>query len=342
MERNSFKEAYKSYRVNKTLATAAAIGTIGGIATLSFNFATLAMYFTLVFLHTSQKTYEEIAKCDEYTRFNEIYNFVFEELIKNMDTFEMKSIEEIFTYFTVIIHNGYLNYDKNMKATHSQQIINELSILEALCLNKHGECRNISPMLSHLINHYGFETDNLCCDYRYGWITYEDVIEQNNVQYANELEILKAIEKRKLDLSIEAYKEKYPKKTKYKPNHIITQANDQEHTYYLGTAPHNIFVPIPGRNEEYVSFIGNYMILKNQSKKEIVDLKIATKHHLEEKKFKDMFEILYNLKSIEDTLINNQDIIEEMYKHTKPALEEAEAIYEKILLPNRSILFGKK
>ena len=42
------------------------------------------------------------------------------------------------------------------------------------------------------------------------------------------------------------------------------------------------------------------------------------------------------------TLLNNEDIIEAMYIHIQPVLEEAEDIYQKILLSNRNNLFGKR
>lgn len=339
MERNSFKDTYKRYRVNKTLAQIAAVGTVGGVATLSLNFAILALYFTFMFLRVSQKSYEEIVETDEYIRFNEIYNFVFEELIKNIDTFGIKTIEEIFSYFTVIMSNGYLNYDRYMKPLYDQNLIGELSISEALSLNEHGLCRNVTPMLTRIIEHYGFEAVNLGCDQRYG--KKGDYVLDKSIDITNmsRKEILFAVGKEKLESSIKAYKERYPNKPQFKNNHMITQANDKDYTYYLDASLLQVYVPIPGRSEEYVSYKGNFIILQDQMQEEKIKSKAITQKRLEEKAFKDIFEMLYNLDQTEEMLLNNEDIIEEMYTHTQPALEEAEAIYQKILLPKKFKLF---
>ncbi|MDE5630892.1 MAG: hypothetical protein K2I70_04760, partial [Bacilli bacterium] len=245
-----------------------------------------------------------------------------------------------YAYFNYILINRYLSYDRNkLDVLYNQKIYCEPSILEAITLNDHGQCRNISPILTRLLSDYGHESTNISCNFRQEKLTNidfdSDITDKNTEHSRYTLEQLKKASATYMDCIISEYKKKYPEKPAYFSSHMITQANDENYTYYLDASMPQIYIPIPDRPEEYVSPIGNAILISNQKENDTLRFFGLREHILDEKKFKDAFEVMYHLAEIERTLEENLDVIESFHNEIKPALEEAESIYKKIVVPSK-------
>lgn len=340
---NSFEFISASYKTSKNIARISKLGVAGGLLTQSPNFTIMAIFIAVILDQTSKGIYSDIATCDEYKRFNEIYQFVYSEMKKNINEFNYSSIEEIYTYFLYIVNNGYLNYDCTLEdILYDQRIYCEQAIIEAIALNSHGVCRNLASFLTRFMNDFNHEAKSIACTYHHGIFPEDKIKDIDMPQEAitDDLEKLKYLGNKKLDIIISDYEAKYPKKPKYTGGHMITQANDENFTYYLDSAIPQVYIPIPNRPEEYISPIADSIIISNQHKKDsLKGTNIANEHIQREKKFKDIFEIMYHLAQIEETLSNNSDILEKLHKEIQPSLEEAESIYQKIIVPKKKKIF---
>ena len=342
---NSYEVVSGAYKILLNTSKIAKIGVIGGVITLHPNFALIALLIAILFNNGSKGAYLEIATCDEYKRINEIFEFVYGEMKKNIDVFKYSSIEDIYAYFNYIINNRYLSYDPDkLDALYNQKIYCEPAILQAVTLNDHGQCRNISPILVRLLKDYGHEAKNITCNFRQDKLSnidFDSDSDDKETEHPNyTLEQVKEVCSPHMDYIISEYKKKHPEKPTYFRSHMITQANDETYTYYLDASIPQIYVPVPGRPEEYVSPIGNAILISNQKEKDNFGiLTTISEHILEEKEFKDAFEVMYHFAEVERNLEENRDVIEGFNKEIKPALEEAESIYQKILVPSKQ---GKK
>lgn len=339
---NSYETTTGVYKICESVFKIAGIGVLGGFIFGSQAIVCLSLVIAVLFNNGKKGAYTEIATCDEFQRINEIFEFVYGEMKKNIDVFKYSSIEDIYAYFNYIINCRYLSYDPDkLDALYDQKIYCEPAILQALALNDHGQCRNISPILVRLLSDYGHEATNISCNFRQEKLSNID-LDSDNKETEHQtftLEQVKEVCSPHMDYIISEYKKKYPKKPAFFRSHMITQANDEHYTYYLDASIPQIYVPIPDRPEEYVSPIGNAILLSDQKKKENLGFFNIREHILEEKEFKDAFEVMYHFAEIERTLEENQDVIDSFHKDIKPALEEAEQIYQKILLPNNTILY---
>lgn len=176
----------------------------------------------------------------------------------------------------------------------------------------------MTPLLTDLINKKGYTAINLICNslYQERELNPTYTIEEADIIYGstNIKEVLRIIGSKKMEIGIGEYIKESPLRKKHKRNHVITQAMDDTYTYYLDAINFEFYIPIPGREKEYIS---NGLL---------------TVYNLEEKEFKDVFEIIYNLAAKEMTYANKNDIFMDMYRKILPALEEAEEIYKRILI----------
>ena len=337
---NSYETTVGAYKVCENVFKVARLGVFGGLILGAPNFAIVALAIAVLFNNAKKGAYSEISTCEEYQRINEIFEFVYTEMKKNIDTFKYSSIEDIYAYFNYILTNRYLSYDPNkLDVLYNQKIYCEPSILEAITLNDHGQCRNISPILTRLLSDYGHEATNISCNFRQeklSKIDFDNDNSDNNIDQPKcTLEQLKKASIPHMDYIISEYKKKYPSKPAYFRSHMITQANDETYTYYLDASIPQIYIPIPNRPEEYVSPIGNAILISNQKERDNFGFFSIREHILKEKEFKDAFEVMYHLAEIERNLEENLDVIESFHKDIKPALEEAESIYQHILVPSK-------
>lgn len=339
---NSYETTVGAYKVCENVFKVARLGVFGGLILGAPNFAIVALAIAVLFNNAKKGAYSEISTCDEYQRINEIFEFVYTEMKKNIDTFKYSSIEEIYAYFNYILACRYLSYDPNKEnVLYNQKIYCELSILEAVALNDHGQCRNISPILTRLLQDYGHKATNIACQFRQEKLTnidFSKTVDDGELQNYS-LEHVISTCRPHMEHIISEYKKKYPEKPAYFQSHMVTQANDNNNTYYLDASIPQIYIPVPDRPEEYISPLGNAILISNQKKQDTYGFFGVTEHILPEKEFKDAFEVMYHLAEAERTLEENQDVIESFHKDIKPALEEAESIYQKILVPSKQ---GKK
>lgn len=348
MEERKFDNSYEvtsgTYKMVLNISKIAKIGVFGGLLSLHPNFALIALLIAVLSNNASKGAYAEIATCNEYQRINEIFEFVYSEMKKNIDVFKYSSIEDIYAYFNYILSNRYLSYDPNkLDSLNNQKIYCEPTIMQAITLNNHGQCRNISPILTRLLSDYGYEAANIACNFRQEKLWNIDFNSENtdkNFEHPSDmLEQLINVGNSHMDYIISEYKKKYPDKPTYFSSHMITQANDENYTYYLDASIPQIYIPIPDRPEEYVSPIGNVILISNQKEQDIYGFFSIREHILKEKKFKNPFEVMYHFAEIERTLEENLDIIENFHKEIKPALKEAESIYQKIIVPKKKKIF---
>lgn len=340
MEKRKFKDVYKSYKNCKNLTILSIVGLAGGtILTGSINFFIVAFYLTVMAYRGCKENYIAIGECDEYQRINQIYEYVLEELLSNMSNFDTISIEDIYAYYSYVINNGYLYAKRDMPLAENK-ILYERKILKALSLNNHGICRNLTPLLTDLINKKGYTAINLVCDalHEKREIDVEYTKEETALIFDDSKlrEVAHIIGSKKMEIAIDEYVKKFPLRRKYNENHVITQAMDDTYTYYLDATNFEIYIPIQGREKEYISNMFNFMSIEKDPKRELKSADgLVTVYNLEEKEFKDAFEVVYNLYMKEKIFLENSDIFMNMYKEILPALEEAEDIYKRILIPQK-------
>lgn len=328
---NSFDYYKDIYEMAKKFSLLSKIGLAGGIITLSPNITLFALLFTVLLKNTRNGVLTDLADCDEYQRFNQIYEFVLSEMVKNIKEYNFSSIEEIYAYYIYCIFKKYLCYDKNIGCINDQVIYVESAILKPLILNNHGQCRNLSPVLGDLMEAFGYEEANIGC-YRLKGNTFSKDVDYNQekVSQMSTQEAFKYVGEKEIEQLIKQYKEKYPKKPKFTETHVISQVNDANYTYYLDLAIPQIYVPVLERSGECVSPMGDFIIFDLNKKN-----KSIFKDRLVEKEFKNPFDVIWNFAQVEDIIDNNKDVLEKLHREIRPALEEAEGIYQKIYIPKK-------
>ncbi len=235
--------------------------------------------------------YNAISDSIEYKSIKRLYEDIFAYLIKYMHILEQKSVEEIFAYVLVLIELKYLCYTRNLVYSNVTLSINEIPILSALALNNHGKCRNLASLLSDFYSSEGYDA------MIYGGI--------------------------KQDL--EEYMAR--KRTRIHADHAITIVSDAEYSYILDPAKQELYSLL----EDEMLVSNKFSIMtKDRSRLASIQEKIYfTLPPLKE--IKNIEECSKNIHKNILKLTNNLDIFDELYQEIRPALEEAESVYQKIL-----------
>lgn len=211
------------------------------------------------------------------------------------DSIEYKSIkrlyEEIFAYVLVLIELKYLCYTRNLVYSNVTLSINEIPILSALALNNHGKCRNLASLLSDFYSSEGYDA------MIYGGIKQ----------------------------GLEEYMAR--KRTRIHADHAITIVSDAEYSYLLDPAKQELYSLL----EDEMLVSNKFSIMtKDRSRLASIQEKIYfTLPPLKE--IKNIEECSKNIHKNILKLTNNLDIFDELYQEIRPALEEAESVYQKIL-----------
>lgn len=236
--------------------------------------------------------YNETKSSIEYKEFNKIYEYIFKYLIPPMDNLGIATIEDIFAYCSFLLDSGLLAYDRNMEYKNSGIGSNEIPILSPLVLNRHGKCRHNTSLLQDLINQKGFNAY-----------------------------ILVGIKEDLKDLL------KHQAIDKTTPNHALTVAEDSEYSYILDPSVKEAFNYMYD-GEIYSNNLSKFTLCEGR----IVPLGDKMYFDLtHQKPIKEISKVMARVNETTKRLSNHSSYFEYLHEEIKPALLDAEKVYQRIL-----------
>lgn len=236
--------------------------------------------------------YNAISESIEYREFNSIYSFIFEHIKDTLDDLDVSSIEEIYAFTFFLLELGYLSYDEKMPYEANNIGANELPILSAITLNRHGKCRHNSALLRDILNYRDYKSYVLAG-------VKEDIEELLNHKYIDKTDA----------------------------NHAITAAEDKNYSYLLDVSAREIFVPTDD-GEIYSDKLSRFTLCQNK----LVPLGDEIFYDLNlDKPYKKIDEIRKEVSKSIDCLWLNLEAFEEFNKKVTPALKDAEKVYQRII-----------
>lgn len=236
--------------------------------------------------------YNAISESIEYREFNSIYSFIFEYIKETLDDLDVDSIEGIYAFALFLLELGYLSYDEKLPYECNNIGTNELPILSAITLNRHGKCRHNSALLRDILNYRDYKSYILAG-------VKEDIEELLNHKYTDKTEA----------------------------NHAITATEDENYSYLLDVSAKEIFVPINDR-EVYSDKLSRFTLCQNK----LVSLGDEIFYDLKfDKPYKRLKDVRNEISKNIDYLSDNLTIFEELNKKIMPALKDAEKVYQRII-----------
>jgi len=252
----------------------------------------------------------------EYQELNKVYKIVLEELSSLFEKMEFDNEMKIFAGYYYLLRNGYLSVEKSF---YYRRNIEHAKLLEgANIMEGYGNCRNISGMLTDLLQQSNYEVYNISMllpeDAKFSIFNY-DFIEE----IQEKVEILIGGKEIKENVLYRIMDNLFSLFNIQKPNHLVTLFRNDIHSYGIDPTNNAIF-RVDDKIGSFVEGGNNYYIhydkIDNRNQKnKLSSLLKTTSCELVDSLVRDYY-------TVYDSCSSYTDIFEKFYQEHRCLYEE--------------------